>query len=231
MIGGTETVQTSGAARIEMTVTIPPEVLKSNLSLSAKLIVGAVLSHPTKKKKQIAAALGVNRDRVFQALRAVKAEGIDLHTFGMQKDTFSMQKHTIPNEKGMQKHTPQEKGMQKDTNGMQKHTPYPIDSKIEGKETENNQGSQAAESSKPSKIPTLEEVTAYATRYQRADLAMPFFDQNEERDWKGSDGAPVRSWQALLRWQVQNKPKIAAKWNPKEEPYEEVLLRMDMANN
>ncbi|MDA7633233.1 hypothetical protein N8766_03915 [bacterium] len=207
-----------------MTVTIPPEVLKSNLSLSAKLIVGAVLSHPTKKKKQIAAALGVRRNQIFQALKQAREKGIDIDTFSTDIDTKRTDIDTLPK-------VALKERIDIDTKRTDIDTPHPIDSKIEGKETENKLGSQATESSKPSKIPTLEEVTAYATRYQRADLAMPFFDQNEERDWKGSDGSPVRSWQALLRWQVQNKPKVAVKWNPKEEPYEEVLLRMDMANN
>lgn len=210
-----------------MTVTIPPEVLKSSLSLSAKLIVGAVLSHPAKKKKQIATALGVGRNQIFEALKQAREKGIDIDNKRTDIDTFSTdirakstENRALPNAAPGERTENRAKRTDIDT-------PHPIDSKIEEKQTENNQGNLSPGGNPPSKIPTLEEVTAYATRYNRVDLAMPFFDSNQERNWMTSTGAPIRSWQALFRWQVNNKPKVATNWNRSTKPLEEHLLEID----
>ena len=72
-----------------MTIEIPDEVLKSDLSLTAKVIVAAVMCYPTAPKKQLCETLGVNRSTLFKCLKKAKDEGVYISTDCSQIGTHS----------------------------------------------------------------------------------------------------------------------------------------------
>ena len=72
-----------------MTIEIPDEVLKSDLSLTAKVIVAAVMCYPTAPKKQLCETLGVNRNPLFKCLKKAKDEGVYISTDCSQIGTHS----------------------------------------------------------------------------------------------------------------------------------------------
>ena len=72
-----------------MTIEIPDEVLKSDLSLTAKVIVAAVMCYPTAPKKQLCETLGVNRNTLFKCLKKAKDEGVYISTDCSQIGTHS----------------------------------------------------------------------------------------------------------------------------------------------
>ena len=72
-----------------MTIEIPDEVLKSDLSLTAKVIVAAVMCYPTAPKKQLCETLGVNRNTLFKCLKKAKDEGVYISTNCSQIGTHS----------------------------------------------------------------------------------------------------------------------------------------------
>ena len=72
-----------------MTIEIPDEVLKSDLSLAAKVIVAAVMTHPQASRRQIYEELGVARNTFYKALKTAKERGLQIGTNCLQIGTTS----------------------------------------------------------------------------------------------------------------------------------------------
>ena len=70
-----------------MTIEIPDEVLKSDLSLTAKVVVAAVICYPAISKQQLCDQLGVARNTFFKALKTAKLRGINFDTVSINFDT------------------------------------------------------------------------------------------------------------------------------------------------
>lgn len=70
-----------------MTIEIPEEVLKSDLSLTAKVVVAAVICYPAISKQQLCDQLGVARNTFFKALKTAKLRGINFDTVSINFDT------------------------------------------------------------------------------------------------------------------------------------------------
>lgn len=66
------------------------------------------------------------------------------------------------------------------------------------------------------KVPTFDEVLAYAKSRDREDLARKFFDYYTTGDWKGQDGKPVKNWkQKFITWETRNaKPQSEKTTSP-----------------
>ena len=64
-------------------------MLQSDLSLTAKVIVAAVMCSPTAPKKQLCETLGVNRNTLFKCLKKAKDEGVYISTDCSQIGTHS----------------------------------------------------------------------------------------------------------------------------------------------
>ena len=70
-----------------MTIEIPDEVLNSDLSLTAKLIVATSISHPHLSKVELTRVLGTNRSSVFKAIKKAKEGGVYNETGSVPRDT------------------------------------------------------------------------------------------------------------------------------------------------
>ena len=70
-----------------MTIEIPDEVLNSDLSLTAKMIVATAISHPHLSKVELTRVLGTNRSSVFKAIKKAKEGGVYNETGSVPRDT------------------------------------------------------------------------------------------------------------------------------------------------
>ena len=70
-----------------MTIEMPDEILKSKLSLSAKLICAVIYSYPRAQQKEIAKILGVTRQSISSATRDAKKHNLD--NFTLCKESFT----------------------------------------------------------------------------------------------------------------------------------------------
>lgn len=70
-----------------MTIEIPDEVLKSDLSLATRVIVATAMTYPHLSKIELTKLLGVTRNTVFKALRTAKSRGIQIGTVSIQIGT------------------------------------------------------------------------------------------------------------------------------------------------
>jgi len=70
-----------------VTIEIPDEVLNSDLSLTAKLIVATSISHPHLSKVELTRVLGTNRSSVFKAIKKAKEGGVYNETGSVPRDT------------------------------------------------------------------------------------------------------------------------------------------------
>jgi len=70
-----------------MTIEIPDEVLKSDLSLTAKLIVATAMTYPHLPKVELIKLLGTSRNTFFNALKTAKERGVYTDTVSTYTDT------------------------------------------------------------------------------------------------------------------------------------------------
>lgn len=76
-----------------MTIEMPDEILKSKLSLSAKLICAVIYSYPRAQQKEIAKILGVTRQSISSATRDAKKHNLD--NFTLCKESFTLCKESF----------------------------------------------------------------------------------------------------------------------------------------
>ena len=77
-----------------MTIEIPDEVLKSDLSLTAKLIVATAMTYPHLSKMELTKLLGTTRNTLFGALRTAKTRGVYTDTGSVYTNTDRINIHT-----------------------------------------------------------------------------------------------------------------------------------------
>ena len=77
-----------------MTIEIPDEVLKSDLSLTAKLIVATAMTYPHLSKSELTKLLGTTRNTLFGALRTAKTRGVYTDTGSVYTNTDRINIHT-----------------------------------------------------------------------------------------------------------------------------------------
>ena len=70
-----------------MTIEIPDEVLKSDLSLTAKLIVATAMTYPHLSRVELTKLLGTNRNTAFKALRMARERGVYISTDSVHTST------------------------------------------------------------------------------------------------------------------------------------------------
>ncbi len=63
-----------------MTIDIPEEVLNSDLSLTAKLIVATAMTYPHLSRVELTKLLGTNRNTTFKALKTARERGVYIST-------------------------------------------------------------------------------------------------------------------------------------------------------
>ena len=80
-------------SRIE--IDIPDEVLKSDLSPTAKLIVATAMTYPHLSRVELAKLLGIARNTVFAALKTAKVRGLYIGTVSVYIGTVSIKIETI----------------------------------------------------------------------------------------------------------------------------------------
>lgn len=78
-----------------MTIEIPDEVLKSDLSLTAKLIVATAMTYPHLSKSELIKLLGTSRNTFFHALKTAKERGAYTDTVSAYTNTVSAYTDTI----------------------------------------------------------------------------------------------------------------------------------------
>ena len=156
-----------------MEITLDEEVMKSPLKLSAKIILCASRSYPGASRQDLAEALGVSRQRVFQGLRQAREAGFETSS---GKEQFTKRKPG-----GATSCFTGGKG--EFTERKQEFTPAP---------------SRIVDSSSTGDGPTFAQVCSLATKHKRMDLAQPFFDEYQNRwdeikNWTGLFGWWVRN--------------------------------------
>ena len=77
-----------------MTIEIPDEVLNSDLSLTAKLIVATAMTYPHLSKSELIKLLGTTRNTLFGALRTAKTRGVYTDTGSVYTNTDRINIHT-----------------------------------------------------------------------------------------------------------------------------------------
>ena len=70
-----------------MTIEIPDEVLKSDLSLTAKVVVATAMTYPHLSRVELTKLLGTNRNTTFKALRMARERGIYISTDSVKIST------------------------------------------------------------------------------------------------------------------------------------------------
>lgn len=70
-----------------MTIEIPDEVLNSDLSLTAKVVVATAMTYPHLSRVELTKLLGTNRNTTFKALRMARERGIYISTDSVKIST------------------------------------------------------------------------------------------------------------------------------------------------
>lgn len=180
-----------------MTIQIPDEVLKADISLSAKLIVATAMTYPKASRKEIATKLGVTRCTVFNGIKSAKLGGI---VFDTDSIVF-------------------------DTDGIKSDTPHPVGVCNKGNGVAALPAKKRSSSKAPAAPPTREEVHTYAAGKGRADMADEFYLHYSSESWL-HNGEPLTNWRRMFdAWaKRRQKPQPAAARVP---TLEEALYEVD----
>lgn len=182
-----------------MTVTVPENVLLSDLSATDKLIYAVHLSCPRVSKTGIAQMLKINRSTVHRAIS--NAEKCCTHaTLGSEtseKSVAPTQHSVAPTQHSVApvqhsvaptQHSPEDEP--KSVAPMQQSV-APVQHEITNKEITNKRNTSLG--------PSWKEVEKFSYQMKRPDLADEFFEHYEDAGWVTNDGEPITNWRAMFR--------------------------------